>query len=319
MFKQKIKRISILSLLFLVIFLLAAFNPAAALEINVNAPNVPAAIPFLWMQEEAEIPESLDINLNLSSDHQRGISLIAQNEIDFLITGSNVGANAYNRGVDLKLLNINTWAIDYLLSYDFEVERWQDLESKSLALPLQGGPLDFLARYLLEANNVDPESVNLVYRSLPGAAQYFMAGNLDAILLPEPLVTVTMLNAEKAVLSMDIQEEWAKIHGDPRIPFVGLFVSSKFGEENTQFTNIVNAYYNQGVNWVNENPAAAAELAAKHFEMPAPVLEQSLSRVDLNIYAEAESRELIDLYFSEILEMYPEMIGGRMVDEEFYF
>ena len=319
MFKQKIKSISILSLLFLVIFLLAALNPAAALEINVNAPNVPAAIPFLWMQEEAEIPESLDFNLNLSSDHQRGISLIAQNEIDFLITGSNVGANAYNRGIDLKLLNINTWAIDYLLSYDFEVERWQDLESKSLALPLQGGPLDFLARYLLEANNVDPESVNLVYRSLPGAAQYFMAGNLDAILLPEPLVTVTMLNAEKAVLSMDIQEEWAKVHGDPRIPFVGLFVSSQFGEENSQFTNIVNAYYNQGVNWVNENPAAAAELAAKHFEMPVAVLEQSLSRVDLNIYAEAESRELIDLYFSEILEMYPEMIGGRMVDEEFYF
>jgi len=67
------------------------------------------------------------------------------------------------------------------------------------------------------------------------------------------------------------------------------------------------------------NPAAAAELAAKHFEMPVAVLEQSLSRVDLNIYAEAESRELIDLYFSEILEMYPEMIGGRMVDEEFYF
>ncbi|ADQ14231.1 ABC transporter substrate-binding protein [Halanaerobium hydrogeniformans] len=319
MLKKKIKSLSILTLLLLMLFIFSAFNPAAALEVNINAPNVPAAIPFLWMQEEAEVLDSLEINLNLSSDHQRGISLIAQNEIDFLLTGSNVGANAYNRGVDLKLLNINTWAIDYLLTYDFEIEEWQELKSKSLALPLQGGPLDFLARYLLEANAVDPESVNFVYRSLPGAAQYFMAGNLDAIILPEPLVTVTMLNSEEAVLSMDIQEEWAEVHGDPRIPFVGLFVSGKFAEENPQFTNIINGYYGQGVNWVNENPAAAAELAAEHFDMPAPVIEQSLSRVDLNIYPEAESRALVELYFSEILEMYPEMIGGQMVDEEFYF
>lgn len=316
MLKKKRLLISILIL----IFILMAVLPAAAKEINVQAPTVPAALPFLWMQEEAELPASIDLNINLSSDHQRGISLLAQNDIDFLVTGSNVGANAYNRGVNLKMLNVNTWGIDYLLTNGFKAESWQDLKGKNLSIPLQGGPLDFLARYLAEKNGLNPEEdLNLVYRALPGGAQLFMAGDLDAIILPEPLVTVSLANGKNAELSMDIQKEWAKIHGDQRIPFVALFANSNFVEEYPQFTDIINGYYKRGVDWVNNNQEEAAELASKHFDMPAPVLKQSLSRVNLNVYSDAESRELTELYFGEMLEMYPDLLGGSLPDEEFYY
>jgi len=314
--KKKSLLISILILSFMII---TAF-PAAALEVNVQTPTVPGALPFLWMQEKIELPAALELNVKLSSDHQRGISLLAQNDIDFLITGTNVGANAYNRGINLKMLNVNIWGIDYLLTNGFKAENWQDLKGKDLALPLQGGPLDFLARYLAEKNDIDPETdLNLVYRALPGGAQLFMAGELDAVMLPEPLVTVSLAKGENSVLSMDLQEEWAKIHGDNRIPFVALFVNGEFSEKNPQFTDIINAYYKQGVDWVNNNPEAAAELASKHFEMPAPVLKQSMNRVNLNIYPDAESRKLTELYFGEMLKMYPELLGGSLPDEEFYY
>lgn len=319
MFSKKNKKLTIFSLIlfiFAVFFLSAAVQ---AVEVNVQAPTIPAAVPFLWMQEEGKIPSGVDFNLNLSSDHQRGMSLISQNEIEFLITGSNVAANAYNRGIDIKMLNINTWAIDYLLTNDFKADSWEDLKGKSLALPLQGGPLDFLARYLMEKNNVNPEDINLVYRALPGAAQYFMAGNVDAVILPEPLVTTTLAKSEKAEISLDIQEEWKKVHGDDRIPFVGLFVNGKFAEERPQFVEIFSGLYSQGVNWANDNPEQAAELAAENFDMPVSILKQSMQRVNLNIYSDQESREITELYFSEILEMYPDMIGGSMIDEEFYY
>lgn len=315
-----LKRKRILTLILIVSIMALAVLPAAAKEVNVQAPTVPAALPFLWMQEEAELPAALDLNINLSSDHQRGMSLLAQNDIDLLVTGTNVGANAYNRGVDLKMMNVNIWGIDYLLTNGFKAENWQDLKGKDLAIPLQGGPLDFLARYLAEKNGLNPEEdLNLVYRALPGAAQLFMAGELDAIILPEPLATISLARGENAEMSMDIQKEWAKIHGDQRIPFVGLFVSGSFAEENPQFTDIINGYYKQGVDWVNSNPDAAAELAAKHFEMPAPILKQSYSRVNLNIYSDQESRELTELYFGEMLKMYPDLLGGSLPDEEFYY
>lgn len=315
-----LKKKRLLTAIMIVSFVLMAVLPAAALEVNVQTPNIPAALPFFWMQEEAELPAAIDLNINLSPNHQRGISLLGQNNIDFLVTGSNVGANAYNRGLNIKMLNVNTWGIDYLLTNGFKADSWQDLKGKDLALPLQGGPLDFLARYLASENGLNPEEdLNLVYRALPGSAQLFMAGELDAIILPEPLATVSLNRGENAELSLDIQKEWAKIHGDERIPFVALFASGDFTEEYPQFTDIINGFYRQGVDWVNNNPEAAAELASRHFNMPAPLLKQSFSRVNLNIYSDAETRDLIELYFGEILEIYPELIGGNLPDEEFYY
>ena len=315
-----LKKKRLLTSILILSFVFMAVLPTAAKEINVQAPTVPAALPFLWMQEEAELPAAVDLNINLSSDHQRGMALLAQNDIDFLVTGTNVGANAYNRGVNLKLLNVNIWGIDYLLTNGFKADNWQDLKGKDLAIPLQGGPLDFLARYLASKNGLDPEEdLNLVYRALPGGAQLFMAGELDAIILPEPLATISLARGENAEMSMDIQKEWAKINGDERIPFVALFVNGNFAEEYPQFTDIINGYYKQGVDWVNNNPEAAAELASKHFEMPAAILKQSYSRVNLNIYSDAESRKLTELYFGEMLEMYPDLLGGSLPDEEFYY
>lgn len=316
MFKKN--NLMLITLVFIFIFFTVL--PAAAVEVKIQTPTVPAALPFLWMQEKADLPTSIDLNINLASDHQRGISLLAQNDIDFLITGTNVGANAYNRGVDLKMMNVNIWGIDYLLTNDFQADNWTDLKGKEIALPLQGGPLDFLIRYLAQKNGLDPEKdLNLVYRSLPGSARLFMAGKLDSILLPEPLVTISLAKGENTNLAMDIQAEWEKVHGDSRIPFVALFGSTKFIENYPQFTKIINAYYRQGVEWVNNNPTAAAELGAKYFQMPAPILEQSFKRVNLNIYSKAESRSLTELYFGEILEMYPDLLGGSLPDEKFYY
>ncbi len=313
------KRTLLITLIIILVTIFISLPVMAEKKITVQSPPIPAAIPLLWMEEEGLLPASVEFSVRLSSDHQRGISLLAKNDIDLLVTGANVGAKIYNKGIGAKLLNVNTWGIDYLLTYGFKAEKWSDLRGKSLGVLLQGGPLDFLARYLMQQNGVNPEEVKLVYRPLPGVAKYFLTGNLDAIILPEPLVTVNLSNSEKIHLSMDIQQEWKKIHGDARIPFVGLFVSSKFAKNNPEFTSIVNGFYQQGIAWANENPDKAAQLAAKHFGMPAGVIEKSLKRVNLNIYSQTETRRLVDLYFSKILKIYPEMIGGKMPDEAFYY
>lgn len=311
---------TLVTFILLVSILLGTTLSAAAVEIKVQTPTIPAAIPFLWMQKEADLPQAIDLKINLSADHQRGISLLAKKEVDFLITGTNLGANAYNRGIDLKLINVNTWAIDYLLTNEFKADQWQDLKGRSIALPLQGGPLDFLLRYLAAKNGLNPDQdLELVYRSLPGAAQLFIAGDLDAIVLPEPLVTVSLAKSDKAVLSLDIQKEWAKIHGDQRIPYVALFANSSFLNSYPQFAKIINAYYQQGVQWVNDNPQAAANLAAQHFSMPKTLLQKSLNRVNLGIYSKDQSRKLTELYFNEMLTVFPELLGGTMPDEEFYY
>jgi len=292
----------------------------ATKKVRIQTPPVASALPLLWMQETGKLAGLVELDVIISPDHQRALALIAKDEVDMIVTGVNVGAKVYNKGIDLKLMNVNTWAVDYLLTYDFKAESWEDLKGKTLALPLKGGPLDFLARYLLIENDVNLDEIDFVYRPLPNAAKYFMAGKLDSIILPEPLVTVNMINNKKAHLSLDIQKEWGKLHEeDNRIPFVGLFVSGNYLKENREISKIINGMYLKGIEWVNENPEAAAKLASKYFAMPAKVLQTAFKRVDLNYYSEGDTEKLINEYFSEILNMYPEMLGGNMPDEGFYF
>jgi len=289
-------------------------------EIIIQTPPTVGALPILWMIENDILADQAVIDINISPNHQKAISLIAQGEIDMMVTGVNVGAKVFNRGIDVRLLNTNIWAIDYLLTEGFKADSWDDLKGKTLSLPLKGGPLDFLARYFLMENGVELDELELVYRPLGSGAKTFQLGRLDSIILPEPLVTITLKNTENAFLSLDLQKEWAKLHnGDDRIPYVGLFVRGDFAEDNRELVEGFNQYYKQGIDWVHNNPQQAAELAEQYFGMPAGVIKASFNRINLNNYPGGEAFQLIEIYFNEIMKLYPEMIGGKLPNELFYF
>ncbi|MFW6238266.1 MAG: ABC transporter substrate-binding protein, partial [Halanaerobiales bacterium] len=288
------KRYRVPGLMLIILLILFTVPGFAQEEVTVNTPPVPASLPLLWAQE-AEDDLDLELEVNLSPDHSRNMNLLAEGEIDFAVTGSNVGAKFYNRGMDIRLVNINTWAVDYLLTRDFKAESWEDLKGRSLGVLVEGGPLDFLARYFLEQNGIDPEEVEIINRPLPGAAQHFMRGDMDAIILPEPLVTANLRQGENVHLALDIQEEWGKYHeGDQRIPFVGLFVNGSFAAENSETVDQLSELYARGVEWMNENPGKAARLAGENFEQPAPVMEEALQRVEIALYSEEETVALME-------------------------
>ena len=320
---KTIKTNKLIFLLSFVLILTLSFSgivKAAPQKVIIQAPPVPATLPLLRMQDMGELENFMDIEVNVSADHQRAISLIAKNEIDFMVTGVNVGAKIYNKGINVKLVNVNTWAIDYLLTNGFKADSWTDLKDKTLSLPLKGGPLDFLARYLLKENGLSTDDVNIVYRPLPNGAKYFMQGQVDSIILPEPLVSVNLAKNKNANLSLDIQKEWGKLHnGDGRIPYVGLFVSNQFLKEYSGLADILAGKYIEGVRYYNNNPEEAIKDASKYFNIPQPIMKQAWQRVNVNIYPDNESRELVNTYFNHILDMYPEMIGGNLPDEEFYY
>jgi len=305
--------------LLLMIFLLTVFPCWAKIPLYIQSPAIISAIPLFWIQERGYLDEEVDLKIIISPDHQRALSLIGKDEIQMVITGTNVGALAFNKGMDIHLLNVNIWGIDYLLTYGFKANDWEDLKGKTLCLPLKGGPLDFLIRYLVQKAGIDIEEINLIYRPLPQGAKYFQTGRLDAIVLPEPLVTVTLRNTPRAFLSMDIQKEWARYHqGDTRIPFVGLFVSSVFAQEYPQLMENFKLLYLQGVRWANQNQKEAAELAEKYLKIPSPVFQEAFKRTHFECIFSQEAKKRVEEYFSQILKTYPELIGGRLPDAKFY-
>ena len=100
--------------------------------------------------------------------------------------------------------------------------------------------------------------VDFVYLPSNNGARTFQLGRLEAIILSEPLVTITLNSFDQAVLSFDIQEEWGKLHdGEERIPFVGLFVRGGFARENPELIDLINEYYRRGSLGAGESREAA--------------------------------------------------------------
>jgi len=314
---RKCQKIWFVSLL--MIFLLIVFPCWAKVALYIQSPAIISALPLFWIQDRGYMDEEVDLKVIISPDHERGLSLLSKDEIQMLVTGVNVGALAFNKGIGINLLNVNVWGIDYLLTYGFRTDTWEGLKGKTLCLPLKGGPLDFLVRHLVQKAGVDIKEINLVYRPLPQGAKYFQTGKLDAIVLPEPLVTITLRNIPKAYLSIDIQKEWAKYReGDTRIPFVGLFVSSAFLQEHPQLLEKFKLLYLEGARWVNQNPKEAAELAEKYLRIPSSVFQKAFERIDFQCISSHKAKGRVQEYLSEILKTYPELIGGKLPDEEFY-
>jgi len=208
---------------------------------------------LLWLEEEGLL-DAVDLEIFISQDHQRGIALVASGDLDFLVTGVNVGAKAYNRGVDLQLVNTNTWGIDYLLTAGFAPEGWADLEGRTLLPAPAGGTVGLPGPLPSGAKRGGAWQGGVCLPSLQQWGQNLPAGPGGCHHPAGALVTITLNSFPEAHLSFDMQKEWGKLHGDERIPFVGLFVRGSFAREQPELTAQIARLYREGVEWVQAHP-----------------------------------------------------------------
>src|SRR5690554_6392804 len=98
---NKIFYVSIIAMLLIALTatpILAANDNQDIIELNIQVPPVVSALPILWILENNMLYFDVDVSVGSSLDHQRNLSLLAQEEVDMIITGVNVGARAFNRG-----------------------------------------------------------------------------------------------------------------------------------------------------------------------------------------------------------------------------
>ncbi|MDR5000485.1 hypothetical protein RGW91_16300 [Brevibacillus parabrevis] len=68
-----------------------------------------------------------------------------------------VGANLYNRGMDVKLINTLIWGILYMIGPDGEAVSWDSLRGQTVHVPFKGDMPDLVFRYLLKKKQSRPD------------------------------------------------------------------------------------------------------------------------------------------------------------------
>jgi NitT/TauT family transport system substrate-binding protein len=237
----------------------------------------------------------------------------------------NTAANLYNRGRDIRLVNIMTRGLLYVVSSDDTLNDIPALAGRRLAVPYRKDAPEIVLRQVLKHHRIDPaKDLNLQITGTPiEAAQLLITGRVDAAFIPEPAASAAIsaagLLGRTLRRTIDIQEAWKAVAGPvATLPQAGLAVSGGFAAANSEVLRRLKPILQEAAAETLRKPADAAEAAAKVFSLPKAVLEASIPYSNLTAIPAAEARAEVDRYLSSLHALDPEILGGRPPDAGFF-
>lgn len=246
---------------------------------------------------------------------------------DMQISGipSYVGANLYNKGMPVQMLNIMTGGLLYMMSSNDSVKSLEDIAGKTVTMPFKNDMPDLVFQYITAKTGMKPGvDFQLTYAATPmEVVQMMMIGKADIAILPEPAATATILKGKMGAVNvrrvLSIQDEWGKATGGPaRIPQAGLLVNKALVDDHIDVLKTLQADCVRSTQWVLNNPANAGILGEDYLGVKAPVVELSIPYVNLETTLAVDAKKEMEDFFTKLAELSPKIIGGKLPDADFY-
>ncbi len=240
----------------------------------------------------------------------------------FAILPSTMAAIVYNKGMDYRLVAIPVWGTLYLVGSDTSVVGWEDLRGKRVYVMARGMTPDVLFRHLLQKNGLEPErDVTLDY-SFPthiDLAQAVQAGKAPLAVISEPLASLALQNNSLLRRIFSLNDEWSRFEGIPLAETAFMAQTTILRNQREMVERLV-ASYAYSTEWVNNHPDSAASLIVRYGILPDSMAAlAAIPRINLKfVRAEAVEEEVRD-YFEVFYRMNPDIIGGKIPDENFIY
>lgn len=285
-------------------------------EITVGVPTAPPALPVLRMIDSNALGDHVTINLDIWNEPETLIAMVQDGNHDLFAFPLTVIGKLYNKGLDVRLMNVNTWGVTYFLTSDPEFETWADLKGKTVYVPLQSSPPDALTQYFLnEAGLEVGTDVEIVYASTSEVASMLGSGEAVYGTLIEPQVTKALMSNENLRVALSFEEEWQRVtESSTKIPNAGFGTTQKFIDENPQLAADFDKAYAEAVDWVNEHPEEIGELAEKYLGLKSELIVKSLPNMGLEYKSAKDSTNELTMFYELLYNFDPSMIGGSIPD-----
>lgn len=234
-------------------------------------------------------------------------------------------ANLYNRGFGIRLVNVMTNGLLYVISTDPGITGFDGLRGKRLAVPFRNDTPDLILRRLLDHHAMDAGSdLTVETTGTPiEAMQMLLAGRIDAALVPEPAASAAIVRGAVSGIDVhrviDIQAAWGEITGlGAALPQAGLAVTDEFHQRNPDVADALHGALEGVTAAVIADPPRAANDAASALNLPWPVIEAAIPFSNLVAIRASEARPTIEAMLSTVSEADPEIIGGSLPDAGLY-
>ena len=322
----------------LFISLLALFFISSATAAEEKLEKITLAGPFAAVSDPLirmvnigaldDIAKKTEFKIWKNVDQMRALAL--KGDVDFIATPTNVAANLYNRGADIRLLNVSIWGVLWMVSRDNSLKTIADFKGKEIAMPFRADMPDILFAKLAEESGLDPKKdFKIRYVANPlDAMQLLIMRRVDHALLAEPAVSMALrktksfpmkLIAPDLYRSTDLQEEWGRLlKREARIPQAGMAVINKALDK--KVIQRFNEEYKKATQWCLDNPDEAGKIVADRIDLLTPeAVSDSIKVSQFKDVSAKDARKELEYFYTILHSKTPALIGGKLPDDGFYY
>ena len=295
--------------------------PPEAVQTRFATLKGPTAMGLVHLMSMPGIGEHWTFTLAGSADEVT--PALIKGDLDVACVPANLASVLYNKTEGgVVCLAVNTLGVLYIVENGDEIQSVADLAGKTIVSAGKGSTPEYGLRYLLSENGIDPDrDVTIDWKSEHSECVAALAsGAATVAMLPQPFVTAAQNKLEHLRVALDLTAEWDALDNGSAM-ITGVAVARRaFVEEHPETVKCFLPYYAQSVDWVNANPAEAAELIAAYGIIEsAAIAEQALPHCNIVCLTGQEMYEKLSGYLQVLSAAAPEAVGGELPRDDFFY
>lgn len=296
-----------------------------AAEINLYVLSGPTGIGAmnLWAASDAgETKNTYHITMPGANDEV--VAALSKGDADIAAVATNLAATLYNKtDGGVTVLAVNTLGVLSLLSNGQEVNAVSDLKGKTIYAPGQGANPEYILRYVLTGNGLDPDKdVTLQFVGEGSELLTVWQSDPEAIILaPQPVATSILMQNENAKTLFDMTEEWDKIAGGDSTLMMGcVIVRNEFLQANPGAVELFLQEYAASIEKAQSDVEGTAALCQQYGLIPKAALAQkAIPSCGLTFVTGAEMKTGLSGYLQVMFDANPKSVGGALPGDNFYY
>ncbi len=270
---------------------------------------------------EADGTAAMDYDLQLYGAADEIVPLLMKGELDMAAIPANLAATLYQKtNGGIQAVAVNTLGVLYVVEQGDTVQSMADLKGRTILSTGKGTTPEYVLRYLLNANGIDPDKdVTIEYYSEATEVTAQMANTEDAIaVLPQPYVTAG-LQDETLRVALNLTEEWNKVADTQLITGVTV-VRKEYAEEHPDVVAAFLTDYAKSVEAANTDLDGTAALCEEQGVVAkAAIAKKALPECNIVCLTGDELKADASAYLQVLFDADPAAVGGALPGDDFYW
>ncbi len=276
----------------------------------------------LWSKAEAGETENT-YHFNLVAANDEILAAISKGEADIAAVATNLASTLYNKTEgNVTVLAVNTLGVLSILTNGTELNSIADLKGKTLYSPGQGANPEYILRYVLEGNGLDPDK-DLTIKFVGDGSELpaIWAKESDAVIMaPQPVATSILMKYTDAKTAFDMTAEWEKISGASNLMMGCVIVRNEYLKENPGAVETFMKEYEESVNAAKADAEGAGALCEKYGIIPkAAIATKAIPSCGLTYVDGADMKTRLSAYLDIMFKANPKSVGGALPADDFYY